>query len=144
MEAGGGDIQGGGMKLTDLHPQFMRAGGEGISQPSARPCTRCNGSGCADCHQTGKEYEPAPERHGVSLLCDCPCGKCDEHHQLHVPFANPIDGGPGLHGEKGWQRTGDTFETLTLKPSILRSRALGGCGWHGYITNGEVTGQVER
>jgi hypothetical protein len=52
-----------------------------------------------------------------------------------VPFANPI--GPGPHvNEKGWRRTGDTFDTLTLTPSILR---IGGCGWHGFVTNGEVT-----
>jgi hypothetical protein len=59
-----------------------------------------------------------------------------------VPFANPIDGGPQLE-RHGWQRTGDTFETLTLTPSILRARARGGCGWHGFITNGAVTGQIE-
>ncbi len=34
-----------------------------------------------------------------------------------------------------WQRTGETFETLTLSPSVDASRA--GC-WHGFITNGEV------
>lgn len=36
-----------------------------------------------------------------------------------------------------WERTGDTFDTLTLKPSIQR---VGGCAWHGFITNGEVIG----
>ena len=41
-------------------------------------------------------------------------------------------------GEPTWQRTGDTFETLTLHPSILRSPQKGGCGWHGWVTNGEV------
>lgn len=35
-----------------------------------------------------------------------------------------------------WGRTGDTFETLTLTPSIDAS-AHG--EWHGFITKGEVT-----
>ncbi len=130
------------MRLTDLNPRFARSGGEGVYRMTDRPCEACGGATCDTCHQTGKEYEPAPERHGVSLLCDCPCGNRDESHQMHVPFANPIDGGPGLH-ERGWQRTGDTFETLTLTPSIFRRKDWGGCGWHGFITNGDVTGQVE-
>lgn len=33
-----------------------------------------------------------------------------------------------------WKRTGETFETLTLEPSIMQPR---GC-WHGHIKNGEV------
>ncbi len=104
------------MKLTDLHPQFLVAGGEGISN--------ADGS-------------PAPERTGVGVLCDCPCGNTDEDHRLFVPFANPIDGGLPVHTGKnnGWSRTGETFETLTLTPSIQR---VGGCGWHGFITNGEI------
>jgi hypothetical protein len=62
----------------------------------------------------------------------------------YVAFANPLDGGPPhiSLGEPTWQRTGDTFETLTLSPSILRTRPYG-CGWHGFITDGEVTGRVE-
>jgi hypothetical protein len=35
-----------------------------------------------------------------------------------------------------WQRTGDTFETLSLSPSVDASRA--GC-WHGFLTNGAIT-----
>jgi hypothetical protein len=57
----------------------------------------------------------------------------------YVPFANPIGPGPGM-GLSGprWQRTGDTFETLTLTPSVFRVKGKGGCGWYGFITNGEV------
>lgn len=106
------------MKLTDLHPQFLGAGGEGIYK---------------------SDGTPAAKREGVGILMDCPCGQCDEFHQLYVPFDNPLDGGPPLEpGHPRWHRTGDTFETLTLTPSILRSRDKGGCGWHGFITNGEV------
>ena len=72
-------------------------------------------------------------RHGTGLACNCPCG-CD--NGLYVPFANPLDGGLQV-GPQGWQRTGDTFETLTLTPSIFR-RGEGSCGWHGFIRAGEV------
>lgn len=102
------------MKLTDLHPEWMNAGGEGI--------TRADGS-------------PAPLRQGVGVLFDCPCGS--EHcQQLYIPFANPLDGSVP---KRGWQRTGETFDTLTLTPSILRLATTSVCcGWHGYVTNGEI------
>lgn len=88
-------------------------------------------------------------------MFDCPCATCrakrtgdpdrDFHLRHYVGFANPLDGGPFFESSAGapspkWQRTGDTFETLTLTPSILSDPAKGGCGWHGFNTNGEVTG----
>lgn len=30
------------------------------------------------------------------------------------------------------------FKTLTAKPSIKHERDGRGCGWHGYLTNGEL------
>lgn len=100
------------MKLTDLDPRFVGAGGEGVT----------------------RDGQPVPRREVVGLICRCPCGCPDE---LYVPFLNPLDGGPPLEERYGWQRTGHTFETLTLTPSIHR---LGprSCGWHGFITDGEV------
>lgn len=109
-------------KLTDLNPHFLGSGGEGVSQ--LNPATG--------------QYEPAPKREGVGVQFDCPCG-CEM--PCYVPFENPLDGGKPLrddHGRPLWARTGDTFETLTLTPSILRSKERGGCGWHGFVTNGEV------
>lgn len=103
------------MRLTDRHPEWVGAGGAGI--------LNADGS-------------PAAERHGVGVLLDCPCG-CDR--PLYVPFENPLDGGPPLTTDHPiWHRDGDTFETLTLTPSILRSPEQGGCGWHGFITTGEI------
>lgn len=69
---------------------------------------------------------------GVSFLCPC-CRKTT----IFAPFKNPIDGGaPGWPDRKcHWQRTGETFETLTLAPSVDCS-SFG--HWHGFITNGEV------
>lgn len=107
------------MKLTDLHPEFIGHGGEGVSD---------------------SDGNPVPRREGCGLICDCPCGKCDPEDggQLFVPFANPLDGGPSHDPRGGWQRTGETFETLTLTPSILRISSPSSCGWHGWIRNGEV------
>lgn len=104
------------MKLTDLNPQWVGAGGPGVTR---------NG-------------KPVTERHGIGLTFDCPCG-CGIRG--YVSFANPLDGGkPRLSpDEPSWQRTGDTFETLTLSPSIHRIPDRGGCGWHGWVRNGEVT-----
>lgn len=129
------------MRLTDLNPRFMNAGGEGVYRRTDRLCRACNGENagaCEPCHGSGFEYEPAPERHGVGVIFQCPCGNRSESHECYVPFANPLDG-KGPYEPKGWQRTGDTFETLTLTPSIFRRTDWGGCGWHGFITHGEVT-----
>ena len=111
------------MKLTDLNPRWVGAGGEGI-------------------YLSTQDYELgicAPEREGVGIIFDCPCGDRVEHHQCCIEFKNPLDGGE-CHNPRGvtWNRTGDTFETLTLTPSILRSKEKGGCGWHGWITNGDI------
>lgn len=102
------------MKLVDLHPEWIGHGGEGV--------TDLNG-------------KPVPYQAGVGVMFDCPCGgtKCG---RVFVYIDPPLEG-PAIHyGQTFWQRTGDTFENLTLKPSILR---LGVCGWHGFVTNGEVT-----
>lgn len=102
------------MRLTELKPAFVGAGGPGISN---------------------SDGSPVPERTGIGLIFDCPCGKCNT--RAFVAFENPLDGGvPHISkGQPTWQRIGDTFDTITLEPSILR---VGGCGWHGYIRNGEI------
>lgn len=110
------------MKLVDLDPRWVGAGGEGISR------RRPDGT-----------LEPVPARHGIGVTFDCPCGRCGVRG--FVPFENPLDGGPPLHDEHArWQRSGETFDALTLRPSILRSTDEGGCGWHGFVTNGELRG----
>lgn len=107
------------MRLIVLHPRWVGAGGEGISD---------------------KDGNPVPERHKVGVSFECPCGRCGV--RCYVPFENPIDGGP-RHDTRPeshhWHREGETFETLTLTPSILRSPDKGGCGWHGFVTNGGIT-----
>lgn len=124
------------MRLTELDPRWVGAGGEGISD---------------------KDGNPVPERHGVGVSFLCPCPVCvpkrtgdadrDFHLRHFVPFTNPLDGGPPqVSAHPTWERTGDTFDTLIVRPSILSDTAKGGCGWHGFIGGsggdqpGEVTG----
>lgn len=100
------------MRLVELNPRWFGAGGQGI---------------------TDRQGHPVPERHGVAIGFDCPCG-CGESVAVHLK--NPIDGGaPCAPASALWERTGEDFETLTLTPSLQR---IGGCGWHGFVRNGEI------
>lgn len=74
----------------------------------------------------------------MGLTFRCPC-RLDCAQYLGVWFANPLDGGPpagpGIPPLPRWRRTGDTFETLSLAPSVDASRSG---HWHGHITAGEI------
>lgn len=114
-----------GIKLTDLHPAWIDLPDEG--------------------------------RHGLGLLFDCMVG---EHNgkpcyiKNIILFKNPLDGGEPFPGESRaillklypdeeerydlrgcgtsrWQRTGETFETLSMTPSVDAHS----CG-HYTLTNG--------
>lgn len=103
------------MKLVDLNPRWVSAGGEGISR------------------MVDGERVPVPERLGIGIGFDCPCG-CED--RAFVYFSNPLDGGPAYENAKHcWKRGGEDFASLTLTPSIQR---VGGCEWHGHITNGQM------
>lgn len=78
-----------------------------------------------------------PTQIDVGIEFDCPCLKCGT--RCAVPFDVALDGVATPWGAKGWQRSGVTFETLTLQPSIWRVTPPH-CGWHGFLTNGELTG----
>lgn len=102
------------MRLIDLNPAFVGSGGDGI--------TDSNG-------------DPVPERTGIGLAFDCPCG-CGT--RAYVSFENPMDGKPPTESAHPiWVRNGETFEDLTLSPSILRSDP-DGCSWHGFIRDGAI------
>lgn len=105
------------MRLVDLNPVFLSAGGEGITD--------------------SKTGEPVPKTEGVGVAFDCPCGNHDEEHRCYVPFSNPIGPGP-LVAQHGWHRQGTSFDDLTLTPSIFRN-GYGSCGWHGHVTKGEIS-----
>lgn len=105
------------MKLTELNPRFVISGGEGITD--------------------GKTGKPVPLQEEVGLSFDCPCGCGD---RAFVTFSKDKNGQPTRGNSPKWERTGDSFENLTLRPSIQRHKVEdSGCDWHGYITNGETS-----
>lgn len=104
-------------------------------------------------------------RHGQGVTFDCPhcVGATEGKARLAVAFSPTLDGGaPIILGGKPdkferlmlalcengedwptdkvppgivWQRSGDTFETLTLAPSV----DAGASGhWHGHVHAGEI------
>ena len=79
-------------------------------------------------------HEKGRKGQGIVFLCP----HCKTHF-IAVFFANPLDGGAALPAPSDsqnayrWQRTGETFDILTLIPSINAP-----C-WHGFVTNGEIT-----
>jgi len=97
----------------------------------------------------GMSYEGAPRFYiGVSFLhpnhdhSKCPTCGASRERRLAVNFWPPIDpdgwehrGTPVPHEGFHHRVSGDTFETLTLSPSI----GLDALGFHGHITEGEVT-----
>jgi hypothetical protein len=102
------------VKLTDLNPKFFTLG-----------------------------HWASPHIFAIGLTFDCPC--CRDR-RLAVFFDTPIDPDnvaktfmepwtPTLLNHNLWKRSGDTFDTLTLTPSIDAS-AHG--HWHGFIQNGEI------
>jgi uncharacterized protein DUF6527 len=100
------------MKLTDLNPRWVTF----LSHPA---------DGII------------PPRSGVSF--DCPHCRAQRLVVKFLPILDPqnilslIDA-PPMEGNE-WKREGDTFETLTLSPSVDAS--FHG-HWHGFIENGEI------
>jgi hypothetical protein len=102
-------------------------------------------------------YTTASSSSGAKQGLTFQCPLC-RRQRLGVPFTPALDGGPTAQAELLWQRTGDTFETLTLTPSIDVSRVTrrdgesdasyaersrpctqgGESHWHGFITAGQI------
>lgn len=92
---------------------------------------------------------PGSEKWGIEF--DCPCGTppatCDcgqpdcpaidspgcQFSRVSIMFSNPVNGPVSRWGREKWKRKGETFEDLSLVPSI---NAVG--HWHGWLTNGEL------
>jgi hypothetical protein len=82
-------------------------------------------------------------REGVGVSFDCPCARChnrDDRQRINVYIDPPFDGGAPI--SPAWERSGDTFDSLTLKPSIILRIGDGKGGmvehWHGFVTAGEL------
>lgn len=102
------------MKLTDLNPRGVLDADIVI--------------GGRNVHDT--------DRDGMGISFECPCCRGTARTtRLAVFFANPIDGKPPSDDHKLWARAGDSYDSMTLSPSIDAS-ASG--HWHGFIENGSV------
>ena len=123
------------MRLVDLHPVWWApAGRKGVAIIFD----------CPHCVATGKVHEGHQ---------DCPSGP----HRLCCSLNPPLDGGaPIICDHNGvfamglkeslmpwcigcsvaWTRNGDTFENLSLSPSVDASAAG---HWHGFVQNGNIT-----
>ncbi|EDX80485.1 hypothetical protein BBAL3_1642 [Brevundimonas sp. BAL3] len=64
------------------------------------------------------------ESTGFGFICPCGCGR---QGYLPIRRAGEVEIGPS------WDWDGNQ-EAPTLTPSVLQ---VGGCQWHGYLTNGE-------
>lgn len=96
------------------------------------------------------KVETQVEAQGIRFLCPLCFAKIGSArgtpHSVIVPFAGrgwPDAYLPGM-GDKQpdgtvrrWTAEGTNFDNLTVKPSVLLSGS--GCGWHGFITNGEAS-----
>jgi hypothetical protein len=89
-------------------------------------------------------------RDGRYVVFDCPCRQenCPRGGREMIALANPID--PTVRAaHNGWQRRGETFETLVLSPSISTpifdddGKQIGE-HWHGFVggPSGEEPGWV--
>lgn len=149
------------MNLVDLQPQFVRyetriedyeviAGEASTWRERGCPTEIVNGP---------REYmahvESLVEAQGIWFLCPkcyagnihrLPPGATDVEgagigvHQVQVTFeGRGVKDDQGSHGTDGkptrWNVSGTGYVDLTTAPSILVGPT---CGWHGYITNGEI------
>jgi hypothetical protein len=93
---------------------------------------------------------PAEAQQGVSFLCPhCAQVRLAIFFDVPILFVAPVDL-DAVHRQQAefghladhhigrilWHREGDTFEDLTLTPSVDASHVG---HWHGFITHGEIT-----
>lgn len=110
-----------------------------------------------DCNPDFRRYD-GRDGDPDSIAFDCPEGHAD--CRIFVPFTPALDGtAQPIKQRNGaqWQRSGDTFETLTLSPSIRtiqqypsRDAAIAAgvlpdhfterliCGLHIFVRNGAI------
>lgn len=124
------------MRLSELEPNFVRYACEPASSYHGRPLpdgTMQWGGFDTDIFYPMDSAEGAD---GISF--ECPACR---QHSIHIYFRGsnvPDRLGKDSQGNTvRWDRVkGSTYDDLTLQPSILVKFP---CGWHGYITDGEVS-----
>lgn len=68
------------------------------------------------------------------------CPKCFPGHVIECSLAGRgVEDACGSHNKDGkptrWIISGSDLSNLSLQPSVLIE---GGCGWHGFVTNGDA------
>jgi hypothetical protein len=83
--------------------------------------------------------ETLAEAQGMWMLCP----KCFQEnggrvgtHSVLVLFDGRGVPADVCIGTARWNVSGNSLADVTVTPSIL---VVGGCGWHGFVTNGQVT-----
>ena len=78
-------------------------------------------------------------RVGVSFACPTCAGMAEPacSGRVAVFVDPPFDPGPVFL--PAWSRVGDTFDDLTITPSIRVSLGRDGEHWHGFVIGGQVT-----
>lgn len=110
------------MKLTELEPRWW--GNDGAQRQGVTfLCPHCRAVRLGIAFANPLDgVAPAP------IVTDAAMPKViEEHIHVHRTFDVP----PGCY----WTRTGETFDTMSLRPSVDASKSG---HWHGFITNGEV------
>lgn len=99
------------MKLSDLEPCFLMA-----AEPSTHDASKAQGIIflCPKC------YVANAGRVGTHSVIVCFSGR----------------GTPAECDGPRWVVRGAGFDDLTITPSI---HTIGGCGWHGFVKNGDAT-----
>jgi hypothetical protein len=132
------------MRLVDLEPFFLRhavvKAHEGIGRSMPDGTTQWGGFDVDSMHHVDTLVE------AQGIWFDCPkCYAAAGNSSAGVHGVRCFFPGRGVPNHLGlnsagqpvrWNVTGNTFDNLSLTPSILLQ---GGCGWHGFITNGEVS-----
>lgn len=110
------------MKLVDLDPRWLEKGGRRIGFTFKCPC--CNGKNRLTCFT-----EPTPFKEQVKLM----------HAAMHSTPEDdddwPINWVPANAGSKWTLSNLDSFETMTVAPSIDASKSG---NWHGFIRSGNI------
>lgn len=139
------------MKLRNLDPHFVRydvrieeysviVGDHATWRERGCPSKIVTGPRVYHCHEDSFE-----KAHGITFLCP----KCfrDNDGAIGTHCVNIAFDGRAIPDEEGisllsngtqvrWNASGSSLDDLSTTPSIL---LIGGCAWHGYITNGEVS-----
>lgn len=106
------------MRLTELDPRWLETEGRKVGITFICPCCRSPET------RLTAFFEPTPFRRQVELMLPI-SGK---------ERGDRIDWIPSK-ADFAWARTGETFDSLSITPSIDASKAR---HWHGHVTNGEI------